>query len=296
MTRSLSNVIKAYSIRYEEEIKVIDTNTLSEEHIQKFLESRYKRAEITDEIACSEEGNCSGNSGFIEGISAIKIEAISEEDKPSEEDLIRQTKEQMLENNRKVMEQSQQIIEQAKAEVARMMNQAKLDADKIKIDIIQKSKLEGYEKGKQEALIEYQNKIAELEAEKKHLRKEYEQKVRDLEPSFVDLFLTFMKHFTGVLLEDKREIVYHLIEKEFSTIENSNSYLIRVSHEEFETVHSKKEEIMSKLKANTELEIVEDRLLTKGQCLIETDSRVIDCSLDVQLKNLMTDMKLLAGT
>ncbi len=291
MTRSLSNVIKAYSIRYEEEKKVIDTNTLSEEHIQRFLNSRYKSAEITGEHASSEEGN----DGFIKGISAIKIEALSEEEKPSEEELIRQTEEQMLENNRKLMEQSQQIIEQAKAEVVRMINQAKLDAEKIKIDIMQKAKQEGYEKGKQEAFIEHQNKLSELNEQKNRLKEEYEQKIRELEPSFVELFLGFMEHFTGVLLEDKKEIVYHLIEREFLTIENSSSYLIRVSNDEFDIVCSKKEEILCKLRENTELEIVEDRLLKKGQCLIETDSRIIDCSLDVQLKNLATDMKLLAG-
>ena len=202
----MSNVIKAYSIRYEEEKKVIDTNTLSEEHIQRFLDSRYKSAEITGEHASSEEGN----DGFIKGISAIKIEALSEEEKPSEEELIRQTEEQMLENNRKLMEQSQQIIEQAKAEVVRMINQAKLDAEKIKIDIMQKAKQEGYEKGKQEAFIEHQNKLSELNEQKNRLKEEYEQKIRELEPSFVELFLDFMEHFTGVLLEDKKEIVYHL--------------------------------------------------------------------------------------
>jgi flagellar assembly protein FliH len=281
-------VIKAYSIRYEEEKKVIDTNTLSEEHIKKFLDSIIGRTEVTDEIACAKEG-------FVEGLSAIKVEAISEEDKPSEEDLIRQSEEQMIENNRRLMEQSQQIIEQAKSEVAHMMNQAKLDAEKMKIEIMQTAKQEGYEEGLKEALAEQQIKTSELNAEKNRLNEEFEQKVRDLEPSFIDLFLTFMKHFTGVLLEDKKEIIGHLIEREFLTIENSNSYLIRVSHDDFETVHSKKDEILWKLKENTELEIVEDRLLNNGQCLIETDSRVIDCSLDVQLKNLMNDMKFLAG-
>lgn len=284
----MSNVIKAYSIRYEEEKKVIDTNTLSEEHIKKFLDSIIGKTEVTSEIACTKEG-------FVEGLSAIKVEALSEEDKLSEEDLIRQSEEQMMENNRRLVEQSQQIIEQAKSEVASMINQAKIDAEKIKIDVIQKAKQEGYEKGMQEALLEQQDRIAELDAEKNRLNEEYEQKVRDLEPSFIDLFLSFMKHFTGVLLEDKKEIIYHLIEREFLTIENSNSYLIRVSHDDFETIHSKKDEILWKLKENTELEIVEDRLLNKGQCLIETDSRVIDCSLDVQLKNLTTDMKFLAG-
>ena len=291
MTRSLSNVIKAYSIRYDEDKRVIDTNSISEEHIRKYLENTRKYAEITEEIACSEEGS----NGFVEGLAAIKVEALPEEEKPSEEELYQQAQEQMIEKNQKLLEQSQQIIEQAKSEVVRMMNQAKQDAEKLKIDILQKARTEGYESGRAEAEAELKKKVHELEVEKLRYSNDYEQKVREMEPKFVETFLAFMKHFTGVLLEDKYEIVSHLIEKEFLNIESSNAYLIRVSREDFPLVQSKKEDIKSRLKENTELEIVEDRLLTTGQCFIETDSRVIDCSLDVQLKNLTTDMKLLLG-
>lgn len=285
----MSNVIKAYSIRYEEDKKVIDTNSISEEHIRRFLENTRRYAEVTEEIACSEEGS----NGFVEGLTAIKVEALPEEEKPSEEELYQQAQEQMIEKNQKLLEQSQQIIEQAKSEVVRMMNQAKQDAEKLKIDILQKARAEGYESGRAEADDELKKKLHELEVEKSRYASEYEQKVREMEPKFVETFLSFMKHFTGVLLEEQKEIVSYLVEKEFLNIESSNAYLIRVSREDFPQVQSKKEEIKSCLKENTELEIVEDRLLSTGQCFIETDSRVIDCSLDVQLNNLTTDMKLL---
>lgn len=291
MTRSLSNVIKAYSIRYDEDKRVIDTNSISEEHIRKYLENTRKYAEITEEIACSEEGS----NGFVEGLTAIKVETLPEEEKPSEEELYQQAQEQMIEKNQKLLEQSQQIIEQAKSEVVRMMNQAKQDAEKLKIDILQKARAEGYESGRAEADDELKKKLHELEVEKSRYASEYEHKVREMEPKFVETFVSFMKHFTGVLLEEQKEIVSYLVEKEFLNIESSNAYLIRVSREDFPRVQSKKEEIKSQLKENTELEVVEDRLLSTGQCFIETDSRVIDCSLDVQLKNLTTDMKLLLG-
>ena len=43
------------------------------------------------------------------------------------------------------------------------------------------------------------------------------------------------------------------------------------------------------------VEVVEDPVLARAQCTIETDTRIFDCSLDVQLKNLISNIKLLSG-
>jgi flagellar assembly protein FliH len=58
---------------------------------------------------------------------------------------------------------------------------------------------------------------------------------------------------------------------------------------------SRKNDLLNVLPTDATLRIVEEINLTKNQCLIETDQRVIDCSLDVQLNNLITDLKLLGG-
>ena len=42
------------------------------------------------------------------------------------------------------------------------------------------------------------------------------------------------------------------------------------------------------------LEIVETDTLSRNKCLIETDNSVIDCSIDTQIKNLITDLRMLS--
>lgn len=42
-----------------------------------------------------------------------------------------------------------------------------------------------------------------------------------------------------------------------------------------------------------EFDITEDDSLKENQCIIETDQRIIDCSLDVQLQNLKDQIKML---
>ncbi len=42
------------------------------------------------------------------------------------------------------------------------------------------------------------------------------------------------------------------------------------------------------------IEIVEDVTMKKNQCIIETGSGMYDCSLDVQLENLIEEIKMLS--
>ena len=53
---------------------------------------------------------------------------------------------------------------------------------------------------------------------------------------------------------------------------------------------------MNLLSEDSSLEIIEDSTLSRNQCFIETEDRLLDVSLDVQLKNLSEHFKMLAST
>lgn len=294
MTRSLSNVIKAYSIRYNDQDKhVIDTNAAADEKVKYYLDLlQIEQEEKTSKQAKSAEG-------FVEGLTAATVEETPEEAEPSnvKTDILRSELEKRQQQSvNEVSEKAKAIIEEAKNEVAKMLAGAKADAETLSSRIKEQAKQEGYQEGKKLAQIELEKAKQELKAKEEKIKNDYELKIRNFEPVFADLLISYIKKFTGVLLEDKKDIVLYLIEQELLNIESSNTYLIRVSKDDYDLVHSKKNEIAWNLKENAEFEIVEDRMLSRAQCMIETDSRIIDCSLDVQLKNLVHDLKLLAGS
>ena len=115
-----------------------------------------------------------------------------------------------------------------------------------------------------------------------------------MEPDIVELIIGIVHNLTGVLLDERRDIILHIIRHSMLGIENSSSYIVRVSKEDFDFLNSRKQELLNELQGN-KIEIVIDPLLTRSQCTIETDTRIIDCSLDVQLKNLTSDLRMLAG-
>lgn len=114
-----------------------------------------------------------------------------------------------------------------------------------------------------------------------------------MEGEVADLVASLVTKITGVLADDKKDLILYLVEKGLKNYDNLDSYNIRVSSSDYDFVLSKKEYLEDI--TGCDIQITADSQLSKNQCLIETESRVIDCSLDVQLNNLANDLKLLAS-
>ena len=122
---------------------------------------------------------------------------------------------------------------------------------------------------------------------------EYQQLVDELEPNFVRIVMGLVKKLTGVLVEDKRDIIMYLMNQSLKNLSKTNSLIIRVSEADIEIVQKSQEQILELISDNCELDIVQDSSLEQNQCIIEADKQIIDCSLDVQLKGLMEDLKMM---
>ena len=68
---------------------------------------------------------------------------------------------------------------------------------------------------------------------------------------------------------------------------------IRVSGDDIYEVESNKEKIIQELGEGVSLDLVEEKGLEKGQCVIETQSQMVDCGFQTQLDTLIRDLKML---
>ena len=108
------------------------------------------------------------------------------------------------------------------------------------------------------------------------------------------MVVKYVEKLTGIYNEDKQEIILHLIDDAFKGQKGTENFIIRVSEEDYPIVAYSKETMKGYISDDSTLEIVADKLLSKSQCMIETESRIYDCSLDEQLKSLIEDIRLLA--
>ena len=133
------------------------------------------------------------------------------------------------------------------------------------------------------------------EEQKKLLEEEYQKNAKLLEPQFADLTMKLVEKLTGVVAEDKKDLILYLISKTLKPIRGPKQFLIRVSEEDAPVVTQNKDALISLLAEDCTLEIFEDATLHKNQCFIETEDRLLDVSLDVQLKSLSEHLKMLAN-
>lgn len=262
MTRSLSNVIKAYSVRYDEVVKKTIDSQLK---INNIIEVKPNVIPQSEESA----------SEFVEGIDALVVDAFSSEEDASEK--------------------ASEILEQANDEAEMIIEQAKQEAERIKSDAFSMAKASGYEEGKQQAKQEGQRLQYEYDVKAKQLQSHYEELLKSAEPEVVKLVSSLVQKITGIVVEDKEEVILYLVQNSIKNMERSNEYTIRISKDDFEYVAERKDIILEALGREVSIYFTEDLNLLKNQCLIETDMQVINCSLDIQLNNLITDLKLLGS-
>lgn len=321
MTRSLSNMIKAYSIRYKEEMRVIDVEEREEVIHSRIAEAIEAEREATfiggiRAIALeAQEGETLSEADTVEGVSEGEegeSEAESQEerfilDRASieawKEEELKKLKYELteaeklavrIEMEKQLRTQADVILEQARAQGEQLKSKAREAAEEEKQAIFEAAKQEGYESGRARLLQEQEEQAAAYAQKERLLTELFDQKTKELEPMASDVVIKLLEHLTGVCLETRKGIVTYLVGRALADAERSNTFLIKVSKEDLEEVRSAADNFRAMFEREVTLEIVQDALLKKGECMIETDSNIIDCSLGTQLEGLIEDIRLLS--
>ncbi|MGB4659861.1 MAG: FliH/SctL family protein [Mobilitalea sp.] len=255
-------MIKAYSVRYEEgTTKTIDT------HLKHFVEPMI---EVLKPVSVSIEAK----DDFIEGLKALVVEQI-----PTKEE----------------EENSSKIVEDAHTESKLLIEQAKKEAERLKNEVYATAQKNGYDDGLSQAKLELVKMKTEYEEKTKKLQIEYEKMAQEMEPKMAEIIGYLVEKMTGIIIEDKEDVIMFLVSRALKNVDKSDEYTIKVSKDDYDYVSSRNPLLLEAIGRDVKIFVTEDSNLKKNQCLIETDLRAIDCSLDVQLKNLILDIKLLSG-
>ena len=207
------------------------------------------------------------------------------------------------ENATKLIEQAnsraEQIIADANAQAQQIIADAQAksqaDAGRALEQAQQQGYTQGYSEGNQKAVQETQAKMAELSEKEAAMEQSYQEKLSNMEPYLIDKLTDIYDHIFAVDLSEYRNVLFHLISNTLHALDNTDTYLIHVSEQDYQFVSMQKAQIAEDggVKPSM-LEFVEDRTLGKNECLIETPDGIYDCSLSVQLTELKRKLLLLS--
>ncbi len=190
-------------------------------------------------------------------------------------------------------DEARKIIEQAMEEAQIHMNAAKDEAQRIISDGMdharetqEKARLEGYEDG-QQAGFEEGRQIAETLIQeamdiKAYSVDFYKQLVENAEAEVIDMVLDIASKILNRALSAD-EYILGLIQEAVSKCTYTTMVTLRVSEEDYPYVLSEKNKILVLCQTLDDIEIKIDRSLSKGGCVLETPTGMIDASIETQL-------------
>lgn len=262
----MSNLLKAGMVAKAGETRIIDYNELINQKLEHLKEA------IRKENAGDIEG------GFVQG---LNVEVVENLVNPEEE-------------LQKALDEAEQIRADARAEAEKMLADARAEAEQLRRTSLEEGRNEGYQNGLEQARLELEKQRQALTEEKERQEAEYQTSLQQIEPTLVNVITDVFEKVFHILGEEKKDMILYLVNNATYQIESSKEFLIRVSKEDYPFLCEQKERLMENIPKSSQVEIIQDSTLKRNACYIETDGGIFDCSLDVQLEKLISDIKILS--
>lgn len=272
----MSNLLKYNSFVIQNQDKfVIDSNKMADEIVEQY---RQLHAKSEQELVPDEDG-------FVCGLEAATVEQLVRDDTDLEQQELQPTFQSI--NMTEIHRQEEEII-----------NQARSEAEFIKSRAQSAGYEQGIAEGREVAQQQLDARMKQLDREYTErlnaLEAEYARKYHEMEPKLVNTLIEVFSKVTNTMADGKRDTVLFLVNGVLRNTEVSKEYIIRVSEDDYNYLVSNKHLIHNGINKDIKIDVCIDAGLTKNQCVIETDSGVFDCSLDIQLENLINDIRLLS--
>lgn len=288
------NLYKASFVTIERQGKrVIDNNDLAQKRIDEF--NLKERQRLAEELAAQGQGMEGDGGEFVEGLDAAQISRLTEDFGDEESSNLGYQSESDEETMAKIQEQIEAMVADAKAQADQILADAQAQADQIMNDAMQQGRAQGYEEGYNQGISEAENIKAEAEQERATLEEQYQQLVDEMEPQLVDVITDIFEHVFNIDFREDKKIVLHLLQSTLSRVEPGNNMIVHVSSMDYDMMLEERGRLEEAITApNASLEIIEDPTLKENECMVETDGGVFDCSIGVELSELIRKLKLLS--
>lgn len=224
------------------------------------------------------------------------IRPISEDTPEEEEEILRTPENEALLDD--AMDKAKMLREDATERARQIVEDAEKEAEIIKEKAREDGYNEGLEAGNMEAMRradEYLENIQkEQDAWRMQTESEYDEMLAQSIHDMVDVSCELIEKISGILVEDYKGVMIHMINRALANADSSRKLVISVSEENYTYVMDNKERLLGASNPNVSMEIFGDAKLNNKDCIIETDGGLINLSMDVQIKNLITAIKMLS--
>jgi flagellar assembly protein FliH len=191
---------------------------------------------------------------------------------------------------------------QASDEARQVVWKACLEADAIREEARQEGYAAGLEEGRQAGFAEGNASAdaeraayrADVEALVALIEEERQRVWREAEPQIVAFVLEVAQKVVKDEAKINRDVAISTVRNALRRVVETDNIRIRVNPADLETVRAAREDLLSLVDGIRHVEIVEDRRMSEGGCVVETAGGTVDARLETQLAEIETALQNLA--
>jgi type III secretion protein L len=165
-----------------------------------------------------------------------------------------------------ILLETQNLLEQARSEAAALIERAKLEAEDIR--------RQGLEEGRVEGKAEIAMQMLET------VTASVEQ-LAGVESSLIDVVMRSLRTILGKF--DQEDLVAQVVGHALRLVRDEKRILLRVAASDADAVQARLADIVRQYSGMGRVDVVSDAAISPGGCVLETESGVIDATLDRQL-------------
>ena len=190
-----------------------------------------------------------------------------------------------------IQAEADELRDAARAEAALLVEDAQIQAESLREAAWQ----EGFHEGKQQARVAVEAELrAEWEARRTALQAELdalaasigaarEELWRRQEPEMIGLALDIARQVVKAEIAQNPDVVRQVLSNAIRRISDKDSVRVRVSLGDAPRVKEMRQDLLEVLDGLRHLEILDDRRVGDGGCVIETNAGTIDAKIETQL-------------
>lgn len=145
------------------------------------------------------------------------------------------------------------------------------------------ARAEGLAKGMQAAEEAYRAKLARLERAAERLQAERTQFFDRLEPELVRLSVAIAEKIIQRELELRPETVVDIVRCAVKRLREREALRVSVNPADFERVREARDDLLATIDGIRKLDVLEDRRVDRGGCVIESPTGTLDARIRTQL-------------
>lgn len=178
------------------------------------------------------------------------------------------------------------IIEEANLEAGKILQTANQEREEIHLNSAEQGNVEGYNLGLTQGLNQAEEIIQQAAELKLHLDERSNRIYKEAEIEIMEMVMEISRKVIGEELKQNPDILISLIKKALDKCAYKEKLSIRVSEQDYNYVVNNKDRIVMLSEGINDLEILCDKALKKGSCIVETQSGEVNSGITVQLNEI----------